>query len=111
AGPFDLAAFYLANADFRAAVTAEYQLLRDASLKGGDRVAARAALAAWLDAFRGRQGRFGPALEAVLPGREALVVERFLLFHEGSARYVEAKFLSDPPAAALAIRDEPDFRG
>jgi hypothetical protein len=111
AGPFDLAAFYLANPDFRAAVTAEYQLLRDASLKGGDRAAARAALAAWLDLFRERQGRFGPALEAVLPGREALVVERFLLFHEGSARYVEAKFLSDPPPAALAIHDEPDFRG
>jgi hypothetical protein len=112
AGPFDLAAFYLANTDFRAAVTAEYQLLRDASLKvGGDRAAARAALAVWLGQFRGRQGRFGPALEAVLPGQQALVVERFLLFHEGSARYVEAKFLSEPPPAALAIHDEPDFRG
>jgi hypothetical protein len=112
AGPFDLAAFYLANTEFRVAVAAEYQHLRDTSLRvGGDRAAARAALAVWLDQFRGRQGRFGPALEAVLPGKEALLVERFLLFHEGCARYVEAKLLSDPPPAALAIRDEPDFRG
>jgi hypothetical protein len=112
AGPSDLAAFYLANVDFRAAVAAEHRQLREASLKvGGDRAAARAALSVWLDLFRGRQGRFGPALEAVLPGQQALVVERFLLFHEGSARYVEAKFLSNPPPAALAIRGEPDFRG
>jgi hypothetical protein len=112
ARPADLAAFYRENADFRAAVAAEHQLLRDSSLRvGADGAAARAALSAWLDQFRGRQGRFGPALEAALPGQQALAVERFLLFHEGSARYVEARFLSDPAAAALAIRDEPDFRG
>ena len=112
AGPYDLAAFYLANTEFRAAVGAEYYRLRDSSLQvGGDRAAARTALAAWLDEFRARQARFAPALEAALPGQQALPVERFLLFHEGSARYVEAKFLSDPAPEALAIRDEPDFRG
>jgi hypothetical protein len=112
ARPSDLAAFYLANDDFRAAVAAEHQQLRRSSLNvGHDATAARAALSAWLDQFRGRQGRFAPALEAALPGQQALTVERFLLFHEGSARYVEAKFLSNPAPAALAVRDEPDFRG
>jgi hypothetical protein len=112
AGPFDLAAFYLANADFRAAVAAEYQQLRESSLEvGSDRAAARAALSAWLDQFRRRQARFAAALEAALPGQQALAVERFLLFHEGTARYVEAKFLSNPAPAALAVREEPDFRG
>jgi hypothetical protein len=112
ARPLDLALFYLDNPDFRAAVAAEHQHLRDSSLRvGGDAAAARAALSVWLDRFRGRQGRFAPALEAALPGQQALAVERFLLFHEGSARYVEAKFLSDPASAALAIHGEPDFRG
>lgn len=111
ATPQDLAAFYLADAGFRAAVAAEHQALREASLAvGRDRGAARAALAGWLDRFRRRQGQFGPALEVALPGRQALAVERFLLFHEGSARYVEARFLSDPPAAAATVRD-PDFHG
>jgi hypothetical protein len=111
ARPSDLAAFYLANPEFRDAVTAEYQQLRDASLKvGSDAVAARTALSAWLDNFRGRQGRFAPALEATLPGQQALAVERFLLFHEGTARYVEAKFLGDPAPGALVIHDESDFR-
>jgi hypothetical protein len=112
AGPSDLAAFYLDNDDFRADVAAEHQLLRSSSLEvGHDGAAARRALAAWRDRFRARQSRFAVALEAALPGQQALVVERFLLFQEGSARYVEARFLSDPPAAALAIRDEPDFHG
>jgi hypothetical protein len=112
ATPFDLSAFYVAHAEFRAAVTAEHQHLRDSSLKvGSDAAAAKKALSVWLDQFRARQARFAPALEATLPGRRALVVERFLLFHEGSARYVEAKFLSDPSPAALGLRDEPDFAG
>ncbi|HXU81491.1 MAG TPA: hypothetical protein VN914_08840 [Polyangia bacterium] len=111
--PEELEAFHRGNAGFRAAVAAEYQGLRAAALDPDPSAAkARDALAAWLARYRQRTQTFAAALEAALPGKRALERERFLLFLEGTARYVEARFRSSPGERAVArLRGQPGFEG
>ena len=112
AGPKDLEAFYRQNAGFRAAVTSEYDLLRAASTDPAlDAAKAKAALGAWLALSRQRAATFAAALERAYPGQHALEKERYLIFLEGSARYVEASFLTHPADATIApLASEPTFQ-
>lgn len=44
-----------------------------------------------------------------MPDGAPVAADEFAMFVEGTARYVEARFLIDPPAAADALEAEPTF--
>jgi hypothetical protein len=109
----ELAGFYKQNAAFKEAVKKEYDLLRaagdDAKLNPAK---ARRTLAKWLTLYRARQTSFEPALEQAFPGKKAWMMDGFETFLEGSARYVEARFLIAPTESSFAqLSDEPTFKG
>ncbi|MBI3297416.1 MAG: hypothetical protein HYZ75_04590 [Elusimicrobia bacterium] len=108
----DLASFYTLNEGFRAALHAEFALLEAAT--GGPQlppIEARRVLADWLRLYRARERAFGPALEAAFPGRDAWFMDGFETFLEGSARYVESKFLISPQPVTLgSLNNEPTYR-
>lgn len=91
----DLAAFYTTNGDYRRAVDEELAVLRSATAAEGTPAEAREALAHWARLRERRKATFGAALEAAHPGKEAWEVDGFMTFLEGTARYVEARFLAD----------------
>ncbi len=110
--PDELAAFYKGNEAFRVALAKEAEVLRaatdDPSL---DPAKARAALAQWLGLYRAREATFAPALEKAFPGRDAWFMDGFETFLEGSARYVEARFLTAPQSVSFALlKDETTFQ-
>lgn len=108
----ELANFYKSNTDYKAAVTHEYEVLRAAVVDPKlDAKSATAALAAWLALYRERGQRFGGALEAALPGKQAWTMDGFSTFLEGTARYVEASFLTNPSTeSAVILAGEPTFK-
>ena len=107
-----LGAFYEDDAAFREAVGLEYALLKDASraeLSPGD---AREVLAEWVEIYDRRMSASAPALDERFPGGRAVEMDAFYTFLEGSARYVEARFVTDPPTALVAaLSEDPDFEG
>lgn len=112
AAPEELAAFYKQNEAFQKAVRAEYDALRGAADDPKlDAARAKQALSSWLSLYRARQQSFEPALEQALPGKQAWAMDGFETFLEGTARYVEARFLIAPNEAAFgALASEPTFR-
>ena len=112
ATPEDLASFYKQNAGFKAAIGKEFELLRAASDdEKSDAKKAAKALADWLVLYRARQKTFGSALESTLPGKQAWMMDGFEMFLEGSARYVEVGFLTNPGEESLqTLSAEPTFQ-
>ncbi len=108
-GPDELAKFYATDEGYRAAVTAEFELLRAAVDGTPGPEQARTALATWLRRYEARRVAFEPALEAAYPRRQAWTLDGFLTFVEGTARYVEAKYLIDPPREE-GLAAEPTFQ-
>jgi len=107
-----LANFFKQNASFKEAVKKEYDVLRAATDDPTlDAAKARAALAQWLSLYRLRQQTFEPELERALPGKRAWQMDGFEIFLEGTARYVEAKFLIAPADGTQALlSDEATFK-
>lgn len=106
----DLAAFYGRDAEYRRAVDAEVDALRRAYVEAERPEQARRALGSWLTSYTQRRSTFAGRLDAELPGRDALEMDAFYTFLEGTARYVEAHFLVSPPrSAATLLQAEPTF--
>lgn len=108
----ELADFYKQNPAFQASVKKEYELLREALDDSKlDATKARQTLAKWLALYRQRQTTFEPLLEQQLPGKQAWLMDGFETFLEGSARYVEARFLIAPTEDSFTrLSDEPTFK-
>ncbi len=112
-GPDELARFYKENEGFRTAVGKEVALLSAAA--DDSQVTAKKAksvLSQWLTLYRAREKQFGPLREAAFPGRDGALMDGFETFLEGTARYVEARFLIAPEASSVAlIEADPTFTG
>ena len=110
--PDDLAGFYKNNEAFRAAITQEFELLKAATDKPKISAAdAKKVLTQWLKLYKSREKTFAPTLEATFPGKDAWFMDGFETFLEGSARYVEARFLIAPDTAAVeGLKNEPTFK-
>lgn len=89
----ELAKAYATTSAFRADVDAELAALRAATAAAPDASAAKRALSAWVASSTGRAKSHDAAIEAALPGKKWQEGERFYLFLEGVARYVEASYL------------------
>lgn len=89
----ELGNLYATNAGFRADLDAELTALRDATSGAPDASAAKRALAAWVASSTARATSHDAEVEARLPGKKWQEAERFYVFLEGVARYVEASFL------------------
>lgn len=100
----ELASFYKSDASFRTAIAKEVEVLRgateDASLNASK---ARTALTQWLKLYQQREAAFAPTMEKAFPGKSAWLMDAFETFLEGSARYVEARFLISPPERSFEL--------
>ncbi|NOU30510.1 MAG: hypothetical protein HOO96_21625 [Polyangiaceae bacterium] len=107
----ELASFYKREESFRTSIAREVEVLRaateDPSLNASK---ARTALAQWLKLYQQREAAFSSAMETAFPGKSAWFMDGFETFLEGSARYVEARFLISPPERSLELLEgEPTF--
>jgi hypothetical protein len=107
----DLAAFYGRDDEYRRAVDAEIDALRTAYVGAQRPEEARRALADWHARYTKRRATFAGRLETAFPGKNAWAMDAFYTFLEGTARYVEARFLVSPPTTIGArLEREPTFR-
>lgn len=105
----ELLAFFNGNEAFRAALGKEMEVLtaatNDPQLAPAQ---AKAALAQWLGLYRQREKNFADAMETALPGKDVWFMDGFETFLEGTARYVEARFLMSPlPQTVDLLKAEP----
>jgi hypothetical protein len=110
AKPEDLVNFYKNNPEFQKAINKEYELLRaaiDSGLKGKD---VQRVLVQWLKLYQQRLTDFKQSMEKVMPGKQAWRVEQYEIFIEGTARYVEAKFLIAADGDFEALSGDPSFK-
>jgi hypothetical protein len=107
----DLATYVKKDAEYRAAVDSELDHLREAVDGAHDPKAARAGLALWLKDRQRRQSTFEKKMDAAMPDKHAWEMDGFYTFLEGTARYVEARFLMAPMQSTMdALAKEPTFR-
>lgn len=98
----DLAAFYREHTDYEEAIKDEYDLLKAASLEPLSATQAQEILRQWIALYDERVREFAPQLEAAFPGRHPTEMDAFYTFLEGSARYVEVRFLISPPTETFS---------
>lgn len=90
----DLMNFYLKNTEFKKYIQNEHQLLSAATDRDDlTPTQAKRVLKEWLKLYKKREKSFALELERAYPGKKAWEMDGFLTFLEGTARYVEAKYL------------------
>jgi len=106
----ELVTFYKANDAFQAAVKKEHEVLKAAVASTLTVRSAKDVLRKWLDLYRERRDSFEPQMERAMPGKRAWMVDGFETFLEGTARYVEAKFLISPAGNFSSLDQDPTFK-
>lgn len=104
--PDTLAEHFRENEAYQAAVRAEFQLLHEAAATTSDAASAARALQAWAALHDARVS----LLETAFPGQHAGQADAFFTFLEGTARFVEASFLTSARDAVPA-QERPAFEG
>jgi hypothetical protein len=109
-GADDLTSFYTNHEAFRAALERELALLRTVTDHDFSQSEAREALRRWLKQYHAREESFAGLMESSFPGQSAWTMDGFETFLEGSARYVEARFLISPPQVSFdLLKGDPSF--
>lgn len=94
ASPQELMGFYKQNSEFQEYIKNEHRLLTQATDRAELSAAqAKVALRKWMKMYETRRQKFAAPLEAAFPKKKALEMDAFLTFIEGTARYVEARYL------------------